>query len=69
MTFSSKSPIIYSHRKVIVIEFFIPSSVIFVLIFTPQPLRAVRVLFCPDGWVGLWAGGEKKFVRAVSQKP
>ena len=34
---------------------------------TPQPLRAVRVLFhqrCPDGL----AGSGKKFVQAVSQK-
>ena len=39
--------------------------------FTPQPLRAVGVLFSPmvSGWAGGWAGGGKKFVRAVSQKP
>ena len=39
-----------------------------ILIFTPQPLWAVGYCFhpwCPDGW----AGGGKKFVRAVSQKP
>ena len=36
-------------------------------IFTPQPLRAVGVLFSP--MVSGWAGGRKKFVRAVSQKP
>ena len=35
--------------------------------FTPQPLRAVGVLFSP--MVSGWAGGGKKFVRAVSQKP
>ena len=35
-------------------------------IFTPQPLRAVGVLFSP--MVSGWAGG-KMFVRAVSQKP
>ena len=34
---------------------------------TPQPLRAVRVLFSP--MVSGWAGGGKKLVRAVSQKP
>ena len=40
-------------------------------VFTPQPLRAVRVLFSPmvSGWVGGQAGGGKKVVRAVSQKP
>ena len=44
-------------------------------IFTPQPLRAVRVLFSPMvsgravGWVCVWVVGGKKFVRAVSQKP
>ena len=35
-------------------------------------LRAVRVCFhpwYPDEWVGGWAGGGKKFVRVVSQKP
>ena len=36
-------------------------------VFTPQPLRAVGVLFSP--MVSRWAGGGKKFVRAVSQKP
>ena len=36
-------------------------------IFTPQPLRAVGVLFSP--MVSGWAGSGKKFVRAVSQKP
>ena len=35
--------------------------------FTPQPLRAVGVLFSP--MVSGWAGCGKKFVRAVSQKP
>ena len=35
-------------------------------IFTPQPLRAVGVLFSP--MVSGWVGGGKKFVRAVSQK-
>ena len=48
-------------------------------VFTPQPLRAVGVLFSPMvsrwaggrpvGRAGGWAGGGKKFVRAVSQKP
>ena len=37
------------------------------IFFTPQPLRAVGVLFSP--MVSRWAGGRKKFVRAVSQKP
>ena len=37
------------------------------VIFTPQPLRAVGVLFSP--MVSGWAGGGKEFVRAVSQKP
>ena len=39
--------------------------------FTPQPLRAVRVLFSPmvSGWMGGRADGGVKFVRAVSQKP
>ena len=38
--------------------------------FTPQPLRAVRVLFSPmvSGWAGGWVGIGKKFVQAVSQK-
>ena len=38
--------------------------------FTPQPLRAVGVLFSPMvyGWVGVRAGSGKKFVRAVSKK-
>ena len=36
-------------------------------IFTPQPLRAVGVLFSP--MVSGWVGGGKKFFRAVSQKP
>ena len=37
------------------------------LAFTPQPLRAVRVLFSPmaSGWVGLRAAGK----ISVSQKP
>ena len=43
-------------------------------VFTPQPLKAVRVLFFirgvrMGGPVGLRAGGRKKFVWAVSQKP
>ena len=48
-------------------------------LFTPQPLRAVGVLFSPmlSGWAGGraswraggWAGDGKKFVRAISQKP
>ena len=44
-------------------------------VVTPQPLRDVGVLFSPmvSGWAGGhpggWAGGGKKFVRAVSQKP
>ena len=47
-------------------------------IFTPQPLRAVGVLFSPmvSGWAGGRPGGRaggrvagKEFVRAVSQKP
>ena len=40
----------------------------FILICTPQPLRAVGVLFSlkESGWVG---GLRKKFVRAVAQKP
>ena len=33
---------------------------------TPQPLGAVGVLFSP--MVSGWAGGGKKFVRAISQK-
>ena len=39
-------------------------------LFTPQPLRAVGVLFSPmvSRWAGGQAGGGKKFVRAVSQK-
>ena len=36
-------------------------------VFTPQPLRAVGVLFSP--MVSGFAGGGKKFVRSVSQKP
>ena len=44
------------------------------VVFTPQPLRAVGVLFSPmvSGWAGGRAGGRaagKEFVRAVSQKP
>ena len=39
----------------------------FIMLFTPQPLRAVRVLFSP--MVSGWAGGGKKFVQAVSRKP
>ena len=44
-------------------------------VFIPQSLRAVGVLFSSmvsgmGGRVGSrWAGGGKKFVRAVSQKP
>ena len=34
--------------------------------FTPHPLRAVGVLFA---MVSGWAGGGKKFVQHVSQKP
>ena len=43
----------------------------FKTVFTPQPLRAVRVLFSPmvSGWAGGWVGVGKKFVRALSQKP
>ena len=39
-------------------------------LFTPQPLRAVGVLFSPmvSGWVGGWAVGGKKFVRTISRK-
>ena len=37
------------------------------LIITPQPLRAVGVLFSP--MVSRWAAFGKKFVWAVSQKP
>ena len=39
--------------------------------FTLQPLGAVRVLFSPmvSGWAVGQAGGGKKFVRPVSQKP
>ena len=42
-----------------------------IFVFTPQPLRAVQVLFSPiaSGWAGWRAGGGKKFVQAVSQKP
>ena len=37
-------------------------------LFTPQPLRAVGVLFSP--MVSGWVGGRRKIVcRAVSQKP
>ena len=35
--------------------------------FTPQPLRAVEVLF--SFMVSGWVGGGKKFVWGVSQKP
>ena len=35
--------------------------------FYPTALKAVGVLFSP--MVSGWAGGGKKFVRAVSQKP
>ena len=48
-----------------------PLGIFAIKIFTPQPLRAVGVLFLPmvSGWVGGRAGGGKKFVRDVSQKP
>ena len=36
-------------------------------VFTPQPFRAVGVLFSPI--VSGWAGEGEKFVRAVSQIP
>ena len=55
-------------------KLFNSDSKIFV-IFTPQPLRAVGVLFSPmvSGWAGGResgrAGAGKWFVRAVSQKP
>ena len=41
------------------------------IIFTPQPLRAVGVLFSPlvSGWMGGRAGGGKKIVRSISRKP
>ena len=34
------------------------------LIFTPQPLRAVGVLFSPmvSGWAGGWVGGRREIV-------
>ena len=35
-------------------------------IFTPQPLRAVRVLSSP--MMSGWAGGWRKFLRVISQK-
>ena len=35
--------------------------------FTPQPFKAVGVLFSP--MVLGWAGGGEMFVRALSQKP
>ena len=40
-------------------------------IFTPQPLRAVGVLFSPmvSGWAFWQAFSSKKFVRAIFQKP
>ena len=40
------------------------------LVFTPQPLRAIQVLFSPmmSGWVGIWMGYGRKLVRGVSQK-
>ena len=40
-------------------------------VFTPQPLRAVGVLFSPmvSEWAGGRSDGTKKFVQAVSQKP
>ena len=42
-----------------------------VVFITPQPLRAVGVLFSPmvSGWAGGRAAGGKEFVRTVSQKP
>ena len=38
---------------------------------SPQPLRAVGVLFSPmvSGWAAGLAGGGKKFVWPVSRKP
>ena len=52
-------------RSVLVFKNFFTSFI------TPQPLRAVGVLFSPmvSGWAGGLVGGGKKFVRAVSQKP
>ena len=43
-------------------------SNLFLQFFTPQPLRAVGVLFSPmvSGWMG---GRREKFVPAVSPKP
>ena len=40
-------------------------------LFTPQPLKAVRVLFSPmvSGWLVGWRGDRKKFVWTVYQKP
>ena len=55
-----------THQKVSLFECYIAAAV-----FTPQPLRAVGVLFSPmvSGWAVGRAGSGKKFVRAVSQKP
>ena len=45
------------------------------LLFIPQPLRAVRVLFSPmvSGCVGRFSGDQtgigEKFVPAISRKP
>ena len=63
------------HVRISCNEVFITTKYSFATIFTPQPLRAVWVLFSPmvSGWAGGrasgWAGGGKKFVRAVSQTP
>ena len=40
-------------------------------VFSPQPLRAVGVLFSPmvSGWEGVRRGGQENLVRAISQKP
>ena len=41
------------------------------IVFTPQALRAVGVLFSAmvSRWAGGWMGDGKKCVQAVSQKP
>ena len=59
-------------HKIVALEFCLISPLLF--LFTPQPLRAVGVLFSPmvSGWAGGRAGGRaagKEFNRAVSQKP
>ena len=49
-------------------------EITFFLVFTPQTLRAVGVLFSPmvSGWTGVqegrWVVNRKKSVQAVSQK-